>query len=347
MKVKQWIPIVLALVLGLAALKLTRDRMNRVQAPSAATANFAERVVATRDIGAGEQITPGDLALGKVAAADAAPAGTFNAVADLKDRVAATGIVKGQLVLESLLAPSGAGAGVQAMIKPGMRAITIQVNEWSGLAGLLTPGCKVDIISVVTTDEKEGQVARTIVQNVEVRAVGKQIVAPTAGDKPETQNNGQPLPPPTSVTLLVTPEQAEQIQLASSGGKPWLSLRNATDADPVESAGVSMADLRGDRSKKGTEEEVKAEAQTPTPTTPTTIDPFAETIPPVATTSTAGSGHKSAEATAVKTRTVTIIRGTKEQTFQMSVDDPATTTAVKRSAATGATADADTDEATE
>jgi pilus assembly protein CpaB len=323
MKVKQWIPIVLALGLGLAALKLTRDRMSRAQAPSAAGANFAERVVATRDIAAGQQMAPDDLALGKVAS-DSIPSGSFNAVADLKDRVAATGIVKGQPVLESLLAPAGVGAGVQALIPLGMRAITIQVNEFSGVAGLLTPGCRVDIISTVPGgDEKEGSVARTIVQNVEVRAVGRQIVPPTAGGKPETENNGQPAPAPTNVTLLVTPEQAEQVQLASVGGKPWLSLRNATDAAAVETAGTSMADLRGDRAKKA------AESVTP-PAVKPAVDPFAETAP-VKT----ASARKGADAMP-KTRTVTIIRGTKEQTLQMSVED-----------LTAATAGADTEETAE
>src|SRR5690349_15221204 len=151
MNVKQWIPLVVALVLGLAALKLTHDRLSRAQAPSAG-ANFAQRVVATRDIAPGEAVFAAGLALGKVAA-DSIPTGSFSAVADLKDRVAATSIVKGQPVLESLLAPAGAGAGMQALIPTGMRAITIQVNEFSGVAGLLTPGCKVDIISTVQGDE--------------------------------------------------------------------------------------------------------------------------------------------------------------------------------------------------
>ena len=324
MKVKQWIPIVLALVLGLAAMKLTHDRMNRAQAP-ASGANFAERVIASHDIAPGQQLAPGDLALGKVAA-DSIPAGAFNAVADLKDRVAVTGIVKGQPVLETLLAPAGAGAGVQALIPPGMRAITIQVNEFSGVAGLLTPGCKVDIISTVTGgDEKNGSVARTIVQNVEVRAVGRQIVPPTAGDKADAANNGQPAPPPTNVTLLVTPEQAEQVQLASVGGKPWLSLRNATDAAAVDSAGTSMADLRGDRTKKGTD----AVTTPPPAVKPAVVDPFAEAVK-------TASAHKGSDAD-LKTRTVTIIRGTKEQTLQMAVDADSVTR----------TAGADTEEATE
>jgi pilus assembly protein CpaB len=313
MKVKQWMPIVLAVVLGLAALKLTRDRMGRAQAPSTG-ANVAERVVATRDIAPGEQITPGDLALGKVVA-DSIPAGSFQAVGDLKDRVAMTGIVKGQPVLESVLAPVGAAAGMQALIPPGMRATTIQVNEFSGVGGLLTPGSKVDIISVVKTDEKEGVVARTIVQNVEIRAVGRQIT--NTADKEAKSADGTPAPMPSNVTLLVTPEQAEQIQLASVGGKPWLSLRNATDSAAVETAGTTMADLRGDRTKAT--ESVKP-----------AVDPFAETVP-VKTVS-AGKGADSA----TKTRTVTIIRGTKEQTLQMAVEDPVTSTA---GADTGETAE--------
>jgi pilus assembly protein CpaB len=297
MKVKTWIPLVLAVVLGLAALKFTRDAMSR--GGKSDDSKFVATVTAAHDITPGQALTAADLTTSKVEAT-AVPTGSFQNPADLADRVAATGLVKGQTVLENLLAPKGTAAGVQALIPEGMRAITIQVNEFSGLGGLLLPESRVDIVAVIRNDDQKGSTARTIVQNVKVRAVGRQITGTTPAVDPNLPP-GTPVPPPTNVTLLVTPEQAEAIQLASVGGNPWLVLRNSEDEKPFNSEGITLADLRGDGGAFETPTAVATnDAKSPVELT---TDPFAENAAPPITRS--------------RTRTLTFIRNGKVESVQV------------------------------
>ena len=293
MKIKTWIPLVLAVVLGLVAAKMVRDQMQQGKG-EATDINLVTTVTAARDIAPGQMLTLEDLAVAKVPAAQAAH-GSFKTPAELLDRVTLTGMIQGQHVLPNLLAPDGTAAGVQALIPQGMRALTIQVTEFSGVAGMLVPGCRVDVVSVIR-DEKDKQLSRTIVQNVEVRAVGRQISkAMTAPPAPTA--DAPHVPVANNVTLLVTPEQAEAIQLASIGAPPWLVLRNGKDETPVESDGVTLADLRGDELKK-------FDNDAPGTTELAVHDPFTKPDGPVA-------------AGASRTRTVTIIRATKPEALQV------------------------------
>src|SRR5215207_10962679 len=107
MKVKTWIPLVLAVALGLAALKFTRDAMSR--GGTVDKSSFVATVTAARDIAPGQPITAEDLTTSKVES-NSVPAGSFKTSAELVDRVATTGLVKGQTVLENLLAPKGTAA---------------------------------------------------------------------------------------------------------------------------------------------------------------------------------------------------------------------------------------------
>jgi pilus assembly protein CpaB len=198
-------------------------------------------------------------------------------------------------VLDALLAPTGAASGVQALIPRGMRAITIQVNEFTGVAGLLTPGCRVDVLSSLRDEGGQLSVTRTVAQNVEVRAVGQRVSAATA----DPADPNAALPMSQSVTLLVTPAQAEMLQLVSTGGTPWLVLRNATDTASSEREGTSLADLR--RPGRGAVQPVVPEPVRPA------ANPFAEVSiapPPVA---------------APRSRTVRIIRATREENVQVDV----------------------------
>lgn len=310
MKVKTWVPLVLAVILGLVAAKLTRDSIARGRAP-VPQVSMAVMVTAAGDIEPGQLITADLLTTGKVAAGSV-PAGAFASPAEVADRVALVRMVKDQPVLEGMLAPQGTAAGVQALIPPGMRAITIQVNEFSGLAGLLTPGCHVDIISVLRGGGGKTQedVARTIAQNVEVRAVGKQI---SAGAAPAAKE-GEAAVPLTSVTLLVSPAQAEAMQLAGAGGQPWLVLRNARDTAAVDSEGTTVADLRGeardvelpDVDPEPVTAPVAVVTPAPEPTTKPAVEPadvFAENPAPPAP----------------RTRDVTFIRATKEEVVQVDL----------------------------
>lgn len=313
MKVKTWIPLVLAVVLGLAAAYMVKNAMSHGKGKTE-DANLVATVTAAHDIEPGQKITPEDLATAKVSK-EAIPAGSFQNPTDLVERVSLTRLVKGQSVLETLLAPKGTAAGVQALIPPGMRAITLQVNEFSGVAGLLLPGSKVDIISVIRNDENTGSVARTIVQNVEVRAIGRQITAPSAAPAGEPAPGAPPVPVVNNVTLLVNPAQAEAIQLSSVGGHPWLVLRNSTDEAPIESVGTSMADLRGDASHKGVDE-ITA------PTKMASLDPFSNE-----------KTDASSDTLAPKTRTVKFFRGNKEESMTVEVAPQPPVAAPKKDAA--------------
>jgi pilus assembly protein CpaB len=326
MKVKTWVPLVVAVVLGLIAAKLTRDVMAKRHG-QAAPVQLSAVVTAAADIQPGQPLSAAVLTTGQMTSGSV-PVGAFESPDALADRVAITRLVKGQPVLESMLAPVGDAAGVQALIPPGMRAITVEVTEFSGLRGLLAPGCRVDVISVVPVgDGTQNSIARTIVQNVEVRAVGLQITSNAGGAAPGADAAAQP----SSVTLLVTPAQAEAVQLASSGGRPWLVLRNARDAAPFDTAGTSLADLRGEAAgRPGTElvEAVKPQPEPrPQPEPAKTVDVFEETpvVPPAPP--------------APRTRAVTFIKGTKEEVVQVALPpeaSPETVTSNDNQDATGA-----------
>lgn len=137
-------------------------------------------------------------------------------------------------VLESKLAPAELGAGLTAIIPDGLRAMSIQADNVRGVAGFVGPGSHVDIIlttrppeatdSSSRTAADEGQVAQVVAENIRVLAIGRSV-----------QSEGEERPQQAGiVTLLVTPEQAAKIALASNEGSLRLSLRNPLDLEIVD-----------------------------------------------------------------------------------------------------------------
>ena len=147
-------------------------------------------------------------------------------------------IGKGQPIVETMLTQEGSGSGLQALVPKGMRAVTIEVNEFTGVAGLIVPNCHVDILATINDGKNNRQVSKAIVQNVVVKAVGQR-----------TTVNGNEPPNPNemfkSVTLLLTPKDAEAVELACSTGRPRLVLRGGRDNETNENGGVSLSDLSG------------------------------------------------------------------------------------------------------
>jgi pilus assembly protein CpaB len=231
MNAKTWIPLVLAVVLGLVAMKLSKDLLARRNVPGEARVSLSEVVVTRRSLPAGTVLRADDLTTAKVGG-DIAPESVFHDEAQVDGRVVTTALVKGQPVLEALLAPKGTGSGLQAVVPKGMRAITLEINEFSGLAGFLVPGCRVDVVSTINGEGGDA-VSRTIVQNVEVTALGRR------------QQTGEESEPTKSVTLLVKPKEAEVIELAAATGRPRLVLRSSGDKDTAKSEGITVAELRG------------------------------------------------------------------------------------------------------
>jgi pilus assembly protein CpaB len=233
MKTKTWLPLALALVLGVFAAMLAKRSMSSRKAAAAGTIKL---VVAQRAIAPGDALTVADLEL-RTIMGDALPDGAHLDASELVGRAPQTQIAKGKPVLESMLAPRGSPTGLQALVPPGMRAMTIEVNEFSSVGGMVTPGGRVDIISTMQNAGHSETMSRTIAQNVLVKAVGK-----ATGPTNETAEDQKPA---KSVTLLVTSRQAEAIQLASVSGRPWLVLRGGTDSSIMPLSGTTLADLRG------------------------------------------------------------------------------------------------------
>src|SRR5579872_2748677 len=230
MNVKKIAPLIVALILGGIAAKMAFDFVQKRQSGLTATEKRPQMVVAKRSVEAGTALTEEDLALGDVSS-DAVPETAFTSMDQLLGRVTVVPLLQGQAITATLLAPRGMGPGLQAAIPLGMRATTVEINEMTGVAGYLAPGCHVDVVQTMR-DEKTGlPLARTLAQNVKITAVGMR-------HNPQDGDGGG-----RSITVLVTPAQAELIELCSSVGKPRFVLRNGNDLASADSKGITLTEL--------------------------------------------------------------------------------------------------------
>jgi pilus assembly protein CpaB len=239
MNMKTVIPLGLAIVLGLVAAFLVRNLIAHRQSAAPINSNLVSVVVAKQDIDPGKSLGKEDLMVAKVPA-ELAPGRVFSDPNQLVGRVPVTPLAKGQTIMETLLAQAGMGSGLQALIPQGFRAITLEVNEFSGVAGMLEPGCRVDLICNINDPKTHEAMAKTILQNVKITAIGRNVSTPHPVE-------GQPLPPPSNnVTLLVTPKQAQTLELASMSSRPWLVLRSGRDNQELNIEPLPLSLLRGD-----------------------------------------------------------------------------------------------------
>jgi pilus assembly protein CpaB len=155
---------------------------------------------------------------------------------DIVGRGVLAPVYEGEPFVETRLAPKGAGAGLAAMIPPGMRAVAVRVNEVVGVAGFVVPGMRVDVLiagSPPNAPPDLGMLAKTLLQNIEVLSAGQNI---------QKDAEGKPASVPV-VNLLVTPEQAEVLSLASSETRIQLVLRNPLDTQAAKTPGTAVAHL--------------------------------------------------------------------------------------------------------
>jgi pilus assembly protein CpaB len=198
-------------------------------------------VFAAADIKPGETIVEAMLEVKQVPVGDI-PEDAIRKVADALDRAAQAQLDQGDMIRGKKLAEKGAGRGMAARVKPGMRAFTIQTPSLSGsLAGFLMTGNEVDVLLTINSgggpqDQTGGGVTSTLLQKVEILAVHTTVSTPT--------NNKINPDDSRSVTLQVTPEQAALLDLGQSKGTLHLSLRNLKDLVGPKSRPVTMADLQ-------------------------------------------------------------------------------------------------------
>jgi pilus assembly protein CpaB len=166
------------------------------------------------------------------------PEGAFDDPTKLVERVARTTIMKGEPVLEGKLAPVGTTGGLSAIVADGKRAMTVRVNDVVGVAGFALPGNYVDIMvntfedGAGTTQNKDRSVSKIVLEHILVLAVAQE--AGRDETKPKVVN---------AVTLEVSPEQAELLDLARSVGTLSLVLRNQVDPKTVQTAGATKNKL--------------------------------------------------------------------------------------------------------
>ncbi len=216
----------LALALGgLVSVAVYKNLLGR----GPATEPGVEVVVAANDIQVGARIEEHDIHLVRYPAS-ALPAGTPTKRSQVLGRGVILPITKGEFILPSKLAPENAGAGLPALIPPGMRAVSVRVNEVVSVANFVGPGTRVDVLLTGTPGGGLESQTTTVLQNVAVIAAGHNLERNAAG---ETQN--VPV-----MTFLASPEDAEKLTLASAEGKIQLVLRNPLDThqDPVDAANV-------------------------------------------------------------------------------------------------------------
>jgi pilus assembly protein CpaB len=192
-------------------------------------------VVAAHDLPTGSRVAEKDVRL--VAWPSRNPVqGSFSAAKDVVDRGLITGISENEPLTETKLAPIGSGAGLPPSIPPGMRAMSVKVDEVVGVAGFVAPGTRVDVVVTLRGQgQAEETMTRTVVSNVLVLTAGTRL------DQAQAKN-GQPQPS-SVVTFAVTPNDAERIALASSEGRITLALRNPLDVAPTDTSGIKVTRL--------------------------------------------------------------------------------------------------------
>jgi pilus assembly protein CpaB len=163
--------------------------------------------------------------------------GSFENFEAVLDRGLIDDVVANEPITESKLAPKEAGTGLPPVIPPGMRAVSIKVNEVIGVAGFVVPGTRVDILATVTPADNQ-VVSRVVLSDVQVLTAG------TRYDQEKAKQEGKPIPT-SVVTVMVTPTDAERLALASEEGRLMLALRNPLDVQPTQTTGVRMGSLIG------------------------------------------------------------------------------------------------------
>jgi pilus assembly protein CpaB len=225
----------LALASGGAAAWLSLSYLQKETQPllNAATA-AGKAVVVTKDLPVGAVVTEQDVRVIDWPG-NAVPAGLISVPQEAIGRGVLTGVRLNEPLLESKLAPRGTGGGLPILIDEGQRALSIRVDDIVGVAGFVVPGTRVDVLLTLDTETTPETQTKAILQN---------ILTLAAGQTTQVDVEGKPQQVPV-VTLLVTPEQAETLALASVQGRIQLALRNQLDTLPIRTNGARVSTLFG------------------------------------------------------------------------------------------------------
>ncbi len=261
MKGKAIIPLALGLCIGLVAVKFGVDAIRKARGEVQVQTTI-EVVAAKVDIGAYQIITPEMVDLIETPDSPLVPAAErFTSLEDLTGRVTAKAIPQFSPVLATMLAPPGTPGGMVGRIPDGYRAVSVKIDEVTGVAYQINPGDWVDVIVVMDVQQggrgsKKQTIAEVILQNVQVAAIGQE----TTGQ--QQTGGAAKVKPARSATLFVTDREAPKLHLAATRGKITLAMRG--DEDRSKSASpIMMTDAQAFESIHGEPEPEPAPAPAP------------------------------------------------------------------------------------
>jgi pilus assembly protein CpaB len=263
----------IALLAGGGLAYATYDYMKNVPVK---TVNMPTKrvVVANADLSLGSELGPDDLKTVEWPAS-AVPEGAFEDSKAILGRGLIDSVVRHEPILPGKLASKEAGSGLPPIIPPGKRAMSVRVNEVIGVAGYVLPGTHVDVVATASSSSRaDDMTSKLVLSNIEVLASGTRLEQDSKDSKPMQV---------TVVTLLVTPEEAERLTLASTEGKIQLALRNPLDLESPETRGARPSMLLGSAAPRpaaaaGSRRPAAARPQTAAPAAAETPAPTVEII---------------------------------------------------------------------
>ena len=236
-RMRVFLVLLLALTAGGALALGTYNYVSNAPSNSPSAAVLSKPVVvAASDLPLGAELAEGDLKVIEWPASSV-PAEAMSDPKEIIGRGLIMPVVQYEPILPIKLASKEAGAGLPPIIPPGLRAVSVRVNEVIGVAGYVVPGTRVDVLTTINPGQNlQTMTSKVILTDVQVLTAGTKLDNTTDKDKPI---------PVSVVTLLVNPDEAERLTLASSEGKIQLALRNPLDRSAPSTRGVRPAVLLG------------------------------------------------------------------------------------------------------
>jgi len=212
-------------VAALLALRYLRERTTPLMASEP---RLASVILSARALAVGSVLTERDL---KVVSwpGEAVPSGYIRSVKDAVGRGVITPVAENEPLLEAKVSTKDAGGGLPIIIRDGMRAVSVRVDEVIGVAGFVLPGTRVDVMLTLDKGPNRTQaITKVLLQNVQTLAAGQSVTRDKEG-KAQTV---------TVITLLVSPDDGELLALAAKEGRLQLALRNTLDTLTVSTSGA-------------------------------------------------------------------------------------------------------------
>ena len=286
----------LAIVMGLAASYVVYQVVKTAQGKKAATEQLA---VAAANIAVGEALTAKHIKIAEWPDSTV-PAGALRSAKDAEGRVARTSIVAGEPLLDAKLAPAGQGGLMPVLVPAGKRAVTIKVDEAIQKSGFVVPNSRVDVLVTMARQSGQTRESRMVLQDVMVLA-SDQIVE-MKDNKPVTM---------TTVTVAVSPQEAERLALSQNEGKVTLALRNLQDNAQISTPGVTTAQLLGSPAPAPAiaKSSAKTSASTKRSTTKRSSPPAPVAPHPAAAAQSPATTSAPQAAPSVSKHTVSVIKG--------------------------------------